>query len=126
MMPKLGSPSIQFTSVVPGGHVLLHLLHFPHESLVLLLSHLQVIAQRGQASVLALQVALQLHHGPLQLEAALAQGGHFLVEGALLLLAGMGLLHLGLQLGIDCSQLGLELSLLFQSLERIRGKRVRE
>ena len=107
----------QHTSGVPGGDRLLHLLHLPHQPLVLLLGHLQVGAQRGQAGVPALQAALELHHGPLQLATALPQGADLGGQCALLLLTGLALRRLGPQLGVHRGQLGLELRLLLESLE---------
>lgn len=110
-----GSPSP--TCIVSQGYSALHLLHLPHQPVVLVFGHLQVIAQRSQTGILALQTALEIHHGLLQLAAVLPQRADLRSEGALLHLAELSLLRLSLQLGIHCSELSLKLRLLLESLE---------
>lgn len=96
----------------------MHLLHLPHQPVVLVFSHLQVVAERRQAGVLALQTSLELHHGPLQLGGVLPQCADLGSEGALLLLAELRLRLLRVQLSVHRSQLSLKLRLLLESLEQ--------
>lgn len=116
--PPQGLTNRALTCAVPTEDAALHLFYFGHESLVLLLRHLQVAVGRRQAGVLGFQHVLQVSHCSLQVPAGLLQGVHLRAERVLLLLAAVAVLHLRLQPCAQSRQLCLQLCLLFKCLGR--------